>query len=497
MPVMDLPRSAPSTQGVDATGLAAFIDALESSPGIEPHSVMLLRHGHVVAEAWWAPYTPGQPHLVYSLSKIFTATALGIAVGEGLVSPDDTVLDFFPELDEEITDPRKRALLVRHIATMASGDVTDTLLAAYTKGGGDILRGFLLTPPQQPPGTVFTYNQPCTNALVRIIRRVSGQSLVDYLRPRLLDPLGITDVGWQADPQGRELGFTGLHVTTDAIARLGLLHLQHGRWNGVQLLPEGWTDLATRRHIDTAGPGTSAWGQDWKQGYGFQFWRSTHGYRGDGAYGQFCLVLPDQDAVLALTNATQDMQGVLDAVWEHVIPAMDAAPPPDRTTTADATLASRLGQTALAPVAGAPQPDDEARWDGARLSVTGTPTLTAMSIARHGTAWHVVLEGPRTVTPHGDIPRPPDRVQLTARLGTGEWAVGEPAGPDGHVIPVAVSGGWTAPGTLRLDVIFLQTPHRVEITCSADEESATAVFPTPPLWPAPLVEFRSPRSERV
>ncbi len=296
---------------------------------------MLLRHGAVVAEGWWAPYGPDRPHLLYSLSKSFTSTALGFAVAEGLVSLDDTVLSHFPELDAEITDPRSRRILVRHVAAMASGHLTDTIDLAREIDPVDLVRGFLLLPPDREPGTVFAYNQPCTFSIAALIQRAAGMPLTDYLRPRLFDPLGIGEVGWLTDPRGRELGFSGLHATTDAIAKLGQLYLQRGTWHGRQLLDAAWVDDATRSHI--ANPDGE--NPDWRQGYGFQFWMARHGYRGDGAYGQFCVVLPEHDVVLAITGQSLDMQAVLDAAWTHLLPAFAAA-------TGDADVPSRSSPSA-------------------------------------------------------------------------------------------------------------------------------------------------------
>ncbi|MDF3145094.1 serine hydrolase domain-containing protein, partial [Streptomyces sp. T21Q-yed] len=323
MSARPLPSSSPAAQGVDASGVLAFLDALDNAPDIEPHSLMILRHGHLVASGWWAPYTPERPHLLYSISKSFTATAAGIAAGEGLIRLDDPVISYFPELEADITDPRSRAMLVRHVASMASGHETDTVFAARELDREDLVRGFLLVPPPRDPGTVFAYNQPATFTLAALVQRASGQSLTGYLRPRLLDPLGIGEVAWLCDRSGRELGFSGLHATTDAIARLGQLYLRGGVWEGERLMPEWWVAEATRPQISTAGDGL---GNDWQRGYGFKFWMSRHGYRGDGAFGQFCVVLPEHDAVIATTADTWHMPGLLDLVWEHLLPAMRPAP---------------------------------------------------------------------------------------------------------------------------------------------------------------------------
>ena len=219
---------------------------LESAPDIEMHSLMIIRHGQVVAEGWWSPYLPEQPHLLYSLSKSFTSTAAAFAIAEGLLDLDATVLSYFPELDSEITDRRSRSILVRHVAAMASGHLEETIERTMALDPVEPVRGFLLIPPDREPGSVFAYNQPCTYTLAAIVQRLTGQTLIEYLRPRLFDPLGIDQAGWQRDAAGRDLGYTGLHATTDAVARLGLLYLQRGVWNGQRLLSEEWVAEATR-----------------------------------------------------------------------------------------------------------------------------------------------------------------------------------------------------------------------------------------------------------
>ncbi|MER7564394.1 serine hydrolase domain-containing protein [Streptomyces sp. NPDC097941] len=468
-----LPTSTPAAQGVDAAGIQAFLDALEAEPHLEPHSLMLLRHGQVVASGWWAPYAPDRPQLLYSLSKSFTATAAGFAVAEGLIRLDDPVISYFPEFEADITDPRSRAMLVRHVASMASGHVEETLDRARAQDRDELVRGFLLVPPDKDPGTVFAYNQPATYTLAAIVQRVTGQKLTDYLRPRLFEPLGIGEVAWIADRSGRELGFSGLHATTDAIARLGLLYLRGGVWEGERLLPASWVAEATRVQIAHEAPPLGDWA-DWQQGYGFQFWMARHGYRGDGAYGQFCVVLPEQDAVLAITSETLDMQKVLDLVWEHLLPAFGVGPLPGGGE-ADAALADRLAGLALPPAEGKTAP---AGSTGVFTPAGGTcadqPTLTAIE-----------------VDPGGRVTLVDDGERLELGLGAGEsgWTVVD------EPVPVAVSGGWTDAQTLALDLAFLETPHHLLVTCALGDRTFTARWRTQPLHGGPLLRrMRAPHS---
>jgi len=445
------PRSTPSALGIDARGVAAFLDALESTPDVEPHGIVLLRHGRLAAEGWWAPYAADRVHLLYSLSKSFTAAAVGIAVREGLVDLDATVLSSFPELEADVTDERSRRIRVRHLLAMASGHREETLQRAEATDPGNLVRGFLLTPPDEEPGTVFAYNQPCTYTLAAIVRRASGESLVDYLRPRLLDPLGIDDLAWKRDDTGAELGFSGAYAPTAAVAALGQLYLQRGVWEGQRILDEDWVDAATSAQVENPDEENV----DWRQGYGFQFWMARHGFRGDGAYGQFCVVLPEQDVVLALTGQSLDMQAVLDAAWQHLLPAIDGDGTAD--VTADTALEARLASLGLPAVA------------GGRLG-----DAVAGSYSAHGVVEGLRLEPDErgwrlTVDVDGGL--------LSVPVGQGEWAV------DG---PLAASGATDADGTVQVVVRFVETPHAARVRLDPATGTATAGWVTQPLHDGPL-----------
>ncbi|MET8224691.1 serine hydrolase domain-containing protein [Streptomyces sp. NPDC005301] len=477
MSARPLPESGPAAEGVDASGVHAFLDAVEAAPGIEPHSLMILRHGRLVASGWWAPYTPERPQLLYSLSKSFTSTAAGLAATEGLLDLDEPVVSYFPEFEADITDPRSRAMLVRHVASMASGHLAETHDAAFRRDRAEPVRGFLLTPPDRDPGTVFAYNQPATYTLAAIVQRVTGRTLTEYLRPRLFDPLGIGEVAWIQRPSGRDLGFSGLHATTDAIARLGQLYLQDGVWEGRRLLPAAWIAEATRAHVSTWDGTPQGRESDWQQGYGFQFWRARHGYRGDGAYGQFCLVLPEHDAVVATTAATEQMQELLNLVWRHLLPAFGPAPLPGHD---DESLRKRLAELALAPVPGDGAPRTRAEsWTGARFAPAADDTgaarpkkLTGVLVDADGDGWTLTLDESGTL--------------LRLRLGGAGWTT------DGGPVPTAVSGGWSDADTLRADVLFLETPHRLSVTCSLTSRTFTARWHTVPLHGGPLASLRAP-----
>ena len=210
------------------------------------HSFMLVRHGHVVAEGWWAPYDAATRHELYSLSKSFTSTAAGLAIAEGKFGLDDPVLKFFPEDAPAEPSENLRAMQVRHLLSMATGHETEPQVFARTNRGP---RHSWRTPVPHQPGTHFLYNTAATYMVSAIVQKQTGETVLDYLRPRLFDPLGIENPTWGTSPQGITLGGYGLSVRTEDIARLGQLYLQKGMWNGQQLLPASWVEAATSQQI--------------------------------------------------------------------------------------------------------------------------------------------------------------------------------------------------------------------------------------------------------
>jgi CubicO group peptidase (beta-lactamase class C family) len=308
-----LPRSSPEAQGVSSANIREFVEAADTQIDTL-HSLMIVRHGHVVAEGWWKPEAPNKPHVMHSLSKSFTSTAVGLAVSEGKLSIDDPVVKFFPEDLPSDPSPKLNSMRVRDLLTMSTGHETTPNFAPETPW----VTTFLAHPVPHKPGTHFLYNTPGTHMLSAIVRKVTGETVLDFLKPRLFEPVGIENPEWGVSPQGNTVGGWGLKICTEDIAKFGQLYLQKGKWNGKQLIPSSWVELATAKQVSNGSDPT----KDWDQGYGFQFWRCRHGaYRGDGAFGQFCLVLPEQDAVIAITSDTKDMQGELNIVWDKLLPA--------------------------------------------------------------------------------------------------------------------------------------------------------------------------------
>lgn len=332
-----LPRSSPEAQGVSSAELRAFVEG--ASKRINTlHSFMLVRHGQVVAEGWWKPEAADKPHVLHSLSKSFTSTAVGLAIEEGKLGLDDPVLKFFP--DEAPADPSDnlKAMRVRDLLTMTCGHDVEM------KRTNDVpwAKTFLAHPVPHKPGTHFQYNSMGTYMLSAIVTKVTGQAVADYLTPRLFAPLGIENPKWETSPQGINCGGWGLYLRTEDIAKFGQLYLQKGKWGEKQLVPEKWVAEATKYQVPNKdAPSGRGNKPDWQAGYGYQFWQCQHGaFRGDGADGQFCIVIPEQDAVIAITAKTGDMQAEINVVWELLLPALH-----EKALPANAEEEAKLKQT--------------------------------------------------------------------------------------------------------------------------------------------------------
>ena len=430
-PSLRLPRSTPEEQGVSSAALLAYVQ--EADQRVDSmHSFMLVRHGAVVAEGWWGPYSADEPHILFSLSKSFTSTAVGLAVAEGKLSVYDPVLKFFPEEAPAFPGRNLALMRVRDLLRMSTGQRDEDLRTFPFGTSQNLVRVFLELPVPDKPGTHFVYNTAATYMLSAIVQKVTGQTVLDYLRPRLFEPLGIANPTWEASAQGISLGGFGLSVRTEDIARFGQLYLQRGQWRGRQLVPAEWVDAATL--LQTANGGSSD--SDWDQGYGYQFWRCRHGfYRGDGAFGQYCIVMPQYDAVLAITAATKDMQEEINVVWDHLVPAFSDKPVPADPAALQRLSATLAGLT-LKTQAGQPSSPAAARVAGRRYAFPenkqGIESL-GLELAPDGSG---VIVAARIGGADGRI-----------ACGRDEWVKGTLAGGPGGSVPIAASGAWTSEDT--------------------------------------------------
>lgn len=462
-----LPHSTPEAQGIPSAAIRAFVDAIDREIDAL-HSFMLVRHGHVVAEGWWQPYRREDRHVLFSLSKSFTASAIGLLVDEGRLSIDDPVLDFFPDEAPPAPSDHLRAMRIRHLLTMTTGQSSEPFSRMQQYPDQTWVELFLNHPVEHEPGTHFLYNSHATYLLSAIVQKLSGQRMVHYLQPRLFTPLGIANPVWETSPQGIDTGGWGLSLTTAEIAAFGQMLLQRGLWQGQRLLPESWVEAATAFQVSNGADPNS----DWTQGYGYQFWRCRHNtYKGDGAFGQYCLVLPEQDAVLAMTGGLGDMQPPLNLVWQYLLPAIAAAPlPPD--AAARHALGERLSGLRLRPLVG-----DSTRPLAA--SVSGRPYRLASNPDRITALCFDFGASGVTIT----VERPEGEQRIAC--GDGEWLRSEAAFPplDGSMrlgrpedfAPwrIAASGGWTDEATFTAKLWWTDTPFALTLSCRFQGDSLT------------------------
>ncbi|MBL8165798.1 MAG: serine hydrolase, partial [Anaerolineae bacterium] len=460
------PRSTPEAQGIASQSVSALVSTLESQ-NAHIHSFMLLRHGHLIAEGWWHPYCREDTHSLYSLTKSFTSTAIGLLISSGRLSLDDTILSIFPEDAPPNPSPNLQAMAVRHLLSMSNGhdtEVQDEMLAEH----GNVIRAFLAHPVPHQPGTHFLYNSIASHILSEIVRKLTGEHLVDFLRPRLFEPLGITHYYWETRPFTTTTGGWGLHLTTADIAAFGQLYLNKGLWNGQQLIPAAWVELATSFKVSNGSNPDS----DWEQGYCYQFWRCRHNmYRGDGAFGQYCVVMPEYDAVLAVNAGLGDMQLPLNAVWEQLLPAMQPAPLPE-DPAAQSALAAQTAQLALPTIAGTKTTALAQQVFGRRYTVTeGMDGITAVQFDSHAEQTTLTLY------------KADDQIALS--FGHGAWQYSEAAfhprdvavnglvAEKSGIWQIAASGAWTDEHTYTAKLWWIETPFAWTFTCHFEGSKLT------------------------
>lgn len=297
-----LETSTPEAQGVESAWLNGFFCKLRDCNTIRVHSAAVLRHGKLIAEGSFKPYTAAYPHMLFSLSKSITGMAVGIAVGEGRLRVSDKLTDFFPEKAAPFRNPQLGSVTIEQLLHMTAGVKYNEVFSVTDR---DWLHGFLTSECAFPPGTDFYYNSMNSYLLAAILRKLTGQGLVDYLMPRLFEPLRIPRPRWETCPMGLEKGGWGLYLRTVDMAKLGQLYLQHGRWDCAdgprQLVPAQWVHDSTHNLVRTRE-------SDRNSGYGYHLWSFPvpGAYQFNGVFGQYVVMLPHLDAVVAITSGSQN-----------------------------------------------------------------------------------------------------------------------------------------------------------------------------------------------
>ena len=288
-------RATPESQGIESEHLRTLLLRLATSPGMDMHHFMVLRHGKVICESDFAPYPRGMWHITHSMCKSITGMAIGILIEEGKLSLEENIYDIFADRMSSLAKLFRPEITVEQLLTMTS-------LVSFNESGAvsgnDWLSGYLSASVTGKPGSTFAYNSMNSYVLSAIVTKRTGLSLVEYLKPRLFDPLGITHYFWETCPMGITKGGWGLFLAAEDMAKLGQLYLQHGVWKGQQLVPEQWVAESTRKHVEST-EGT--------YGYGYQLWMEQRpgSFEFNGMLGQNVVVYPDLDMVL-VTNAANN-----------------------------------------------------------------------------------------------------------------------------------------------------------------------------------------------
>ncbi len=332
----------PEEVGVSSQGILNYIAAREEA-GLQHHAIWVMRHGKVAAKLAYAPYDDHTPHMLFSLSKSFCSAAAGFAVQEGLLNWDSKLIDILPEKFPENPSDWLKSITLHHLLTMGSGLKPESDGGRRTPNWAESVLAFDC---DHEPGTHFHYNSMNTYLVSCMVQKVTGQTVRDYLIPRLFVPLGMmkpdgTAPDWDQSPDGVNVGGWGLWLSCEQIAPFGQCLLQKGVWDGQQVLPPEWFSLATTTQIDN-GNGEHEHDHDWNMGYGYQFWmcKTDHEpgqrprYRGDGAFSQFCIVDEKRDMVVTCVSGVQDIGKALDLIYTHLIGAADM-PPADEATQAE------------------------------------------------------------------------------------------------------------------------------------------------------------------
>lgn len=461
-----LPRSTPEAEGVSSHGIRDFIHAASGSRH-EFHSFMMLRHGKVIAEGWWNPYRTDLKHTLYSVSKSFTATAVGFAVTEGKLNVHDKVIRFFPDDVPEKISEHLSLLEVKDLLSMSVGQAPDPTGKIMTLEHNWV-KGFFNTPIIYKPGTKFLYNSAATYMLSAIVQKVTGQKVMDYLKPRLFDPLKIEGMDWEVSPEDINTGGWGLRLKTEDLAKFGQLFLQKGVWNGKAILPAAWIEEATTKKIDQDpnAPQSKKDSSDWLQGYCYQMWRSrNHSYRADGAFGQFILILPEQDAVIAITAETSNMQDELNLIWKYLLPSLKNQTSFKKKQPGE--LKKNLNALTLAPPTGV-NPVMESKISGKSFGIISRDrSLTGTTFDfKNGTC----LFSLKT-----------DSAIHKFTFGSGRWEPGVTTKFGPYLVasfqsnrlgltPFKVAGSysWKDDKTLELTLRYIESPHTETILCTFD-----------------------------
>lgn len=450
--------STPEAEGVSSKTLLQFINRLDSLEYL--HGVTIFRHGRVILRGNWKPYDSSTPHHLFSLSKSFVSCAVGFAIQEGLLKLTDTLGKLFPEYaeDEQIS-AAARAVTVRDLLTMRGGQQQCHLGEfIFHEDVKPFARRFLEVPMFTQGGEAFVYNSGNTFMLSAIVQKLTGMKIAEYLQPRLFTPLGILPPQWDEAPEGICLGGWGLYLSLESLSRFTKLLSDNGRWNGKQILPPEYLKEATSFQSDNS----CNKNRDWENGYGYQFWRCSHegAWRGDGACGQYALIIPDYDLAITTLSGLSEMGRILLAVWEELLPGIAGDAPLPIVPADQQALAEKLASLEL------PRPQ----------GAYSTPLADCKFTLAENTWAYETLEcqfqasgGKCILTRAGK--------EYEIPFGYGRWERGHAPELFGKYSPIggdiAATAAWENENTLLINIALLNHPSFARLKLEFDDDKIT------------------------
>lgn len=459
-----LPRATPESQGIASRAILAFLDEADEQFHAL-HSLMIARHGSVVAEGWWAPYRSDLNHWLFSVSKGFTSAGVGLAISEGRFSLDDSVISFFPDAAPADPSANLKAMTVRDLLRMNQGHQGSGDREVMRADNAEWTRTWLAREVEHAPGTHWAYSNSAAYVLSAVVQRVTGERLIDYLRPRLLEPLGIVNPVWDESPEGVSLGGSGLRVRTEDILKFGQLHLQRGRWEGREILSESWVTEATSVQAKPPEGDTIK-----AIGYHLLVDPERESFGSGGRFGQTLIISPRTESVIAITAGVRPnrTRAVQELVWKHLDPAMGETPLPE-DVDARAALMTRLGCLSLPTVGGR-----KISAVHASIDVSFEPNdrgITAAALAPTESGMQLTLTA--------------RKIAHKIHVGYAEWTAGHTAFEppaldtlgmthDGSPVPCAACGAWTDDRTFEARLCYTESPFIEKMTFGF--ESARVTF---------------------
>ncbi len=324
-----LEKATPESCGISSKNIIDFVEALcQGLEDQETHSFLLIRHGKLVCEGYFSPYSCETKHTLFSVSKSFTSIAIGYLVEEGKISVDDYIYTYFPELINDDINKENLKIKIHDLLSMSFGQQGGAVHEAQKRKNlsNAMLHDFFYRVKDIECGEEFRYDAYGTHMLSALVRKITGENVVEYLMPRLFKPLGIEKPYYVKDSLGTNIGYTGMRMMARDLAKVGLTYLNGGKWNGEQVVPQSWIELATKKHISTENCQT---GLDWQQGYCYQFWKGRYNTtRLCGAYGQMCVIMPDYDAIFVINSGYSNinLSYILESFYENIMFKMQDKP---------------------------------------------------------------------------------------------------------------------------------------------------------------------------